>query len=186
MAEITGGTLPTVEVQAVSASSEYSSSYLATEAFNGVEHSRETDRWVSDGGYDEETGLPVSGNGEWFQFDFVGSEKIEKIKLFPGNINYAAPKKLSFYVSTTGLFSGEEIYCGYFELPSEPLDNMWSGWYVNPEPNDKPYLRVVINSLWGGSVNTIIPEWMLSSIGEAPKKIIRTNFYNPFPVLGGV
>lgn len=191
MAEVTGGTLPTSEVQAVLASTEYSASYEAEEAFNGSIISRETDRWVSVANYNITTGLPNSGNGEWYQFQFVSALKILKFKLITGIYPKTAPKKVTFYTSDTGAFAGEEINCGDYTLSVEPDADDWTPWYMISSPTSALYLRLEINSLWPGLATgfCIIPEIVpFKFVPKGPfNDVLRPkHIITPFPVLGGV
>ena len=190
MGEITGGTLPTAEVQAVLASTEYSVSYPAEEAFDGSTISRETNRWVSAVNYNTTTGLPNSGDGDWYQFEFVFSLEITKVKLITGNYPKDAPKKITFYVSDTGAFAGEETNCGNTTLGAEPAANDWTAWYIAPTPTEALYFRLVINSIWPGTNGFIIvPEWVLSTTTTVitDKSLFKPlHIINPFPLLGGV
>lgn len=148
-------------VEAVSASSKYSINYPAAEAFNGSTDNRETDRWVSVNSYSESTGLPDSGDGEWYQFDFIDSIIVESVRLITGNLGERAPRKITFYVSDTGTFSGEETSCGQFDYGEmQPANNAWTDDYVIPNPTAGKYLRMVVNEIWPSNNGyVIVPEW---------------------------
>ncbi len=155
------GPYGTVKVT-VSASSNYSGNYPAVEAFNGSTNDRETDRWVSENKYSESTGYPDSGAGEWYQFEFEEPKRIEKVQVYTGNLPERAPKKITFYSSPTGNFTGEEINCGSVEFDDTPNDNALTDWYEIPTPIESKYLRLVINKLWPSSNGyAVVPEWQL-------------------------
>ena len=152
----------TIVKATVAASSSYNANYPATEAFNGNTGDRENDRWVSANNYNESTGYPDSGAGDWYQFEFEGPKRIEKIKVYTGIYPENAPKKITFYVSPTGNFNGEEINCGTVEFSDIPLANNLTDWYEVPNPKESKYFRIVINKIWPSSNGyVIIPEWQL-------------------------
>lgn len=171
-----------------SASSEYSSSYTAEDAFDG-DVSSYLNRWLSaDDGYDA-SGLPVSGNGEWYQLAFGAAKEVLKFRLFSSNTQDKIPRKITPYVSGTGAFAGEEVNTGQIDYGvTAPSINAWTDWWEIVTSADAAYLRLEINQTYNG-VYTGFCEIEFQVV-DPPHiqgmQIMSKSIINPFFMFGGV
>jgi len=137
----------------ISASSIYSSSYTAAKAFNGVSSSGSIDCWISSIGNG-----PDGSDRCWLKWNFGTSKQITGIQFNrrgdAGAENF--PKDIKVYASATGVFAGEEVYIGAYQV-NDAAFNTWSDWIDFSTSEYAPYLLVIINTMWtsGTSINWV-------------------------------
>jgi len=110
----------------VTVSSQYSSSFPGTRAFDGG-----SGYWV------------ISGFGSsWIKWDFLESKKVKEFRFLSGGTN-PFPKDLTIEGSDTGNFSGEQIILGNITL-NYPGSNAWSDWFPVDAYDGSRYLKINI------------------------------------------
>lgn len=122
----------------VSASTEYSGTYNACKAFDGI-----------DDGYWWETSLVSTG---WLQVKLPTAKVINKYKLLaPKDYTNRAPTSWTIQASDTGAFSGEQITLDTRTGISGWVKSTYKEFYFN---NGTPYLyyRIVVTSTGGGQL----------------------------------
>lgn len=146
----------------VSASSEYSVSYEADSAFNNLLDASMNNRWISNVTTVMESS-PWNTTG-WYQWDFGIPRKIRAVRIgkhgYSGE-SFFGPHNVTFLVSTTGAFSGEEVDCGTVDF-SNPSPAEWGDWVNVPYAARGRYFRLDINTGWP---NTYTDGWL--AFGEA-------------------
>lgn len=124
----------------ISASSIYTGTYPASNAFDGETNSNV---WISD-----DSNGPNPDGSCWLQWDFGTQKRIREFRMRrrpnAGSENF--PNEMEIYVSATGDFTGEETFVGSASN-NDAAFNTWAGWNTISAPKAARYLRIEIHSM---------------------------------------
>ncbi len=150
-----------------SASSVFSTSYPAYEAWNGSVASPDSDRWASGAGtFNTTTGVITTPDSVWYQWDRKNEGMFGypiNIRYYNGTTNANGPKDCRLKMSDTGAFAGEEVsVCDL--VWTQGSSGAWNTLLtISGTTPNKRYLRIYIDSIFPSNAGfTSVANWELT------------------------
>ena len=128
------------------ASTEYSGTYPAIKAWNGLNvggSPGSSESWIC-----ATNNYPDGSDRCWLQWNFGADKTITGFRM--GSRHHTAypfPKDVKIWGSATGNFSGEETVLGTYQNIDAARDS-WAQWHEIASPAAFQYYRVVMTSSW--------------------------------------